>query len=101
MAVFYIKPEKYKEAKKVVEADPYAEDSFAKAGYKLKEAKVLGVGEEGYYLYLDASEEFLQKAREKLKDVSEELEGEDKEKVVKAVQEEEEAASAGFGSLFG
>ena len=101
VAVFYVPPEKYKEAKKVVEADPYAEDSFAKAGYKLKEAKTLGVGEEGYYIYVKASEDFLGKARERLRDIAEELEGEAKEKVAKAVEEEEAAASAGLGNLFG
>ncbi|RME79607.1 MAG: hypothetical protein D6769_01945 [Methanobacteriota archaeon] len=101
VAIFYIAPDKYKEAKKVVESDPYETDSFARVGYKLKEAKTLGLDKEGYYLYIDAGEEFIAQATKKLEGVAERKSGEEAESVKKAVEEEEASASAGIGNLFG
>ena len=38
---------------------------------------------------------------DKLKEIAEEITGEDKEKILKKIEEEESAAQTGFGSLFG
>lgn len=98
--VFEISKEKLKDAKKILEENPYAEDSFAKAGYIFKEGKALGE-DENYYVYLDASDDFAKKAKEKLKDVAKVLKGEKAGRVVKKIEEEQSSAVGGFGSLFG
>ncbi len=100
--VFYIKPESYKAAKKVLEENPYEENSFARVGYKLREGKSLGMAKEGYYLYIRSENAaFLEKAKARLADVAELLEGEEAEKVKSAVEEEENAAAKGIGDIFG
>jgi len=98
--VFEISKEKFKDAKKVLEENPYAEDSFAKVGYVLKEGKSLGE-DDNYYVYLDASEEFVKKAKERLKNVAKTAEGKKAERIIRKVEEEQNSAVSGFGSLFG
>ncbi|MFH1448682.1 MAG: hypothetical protein ABIG39_07505 [Candidatus Micrarchaeota archaeon] len=90
---------------KVIDTDPYADRSFSKQGYNIKEGK--GVGGEGdkSYIYINAEPEFFQWAEEKFKEAeiqtfkrtSKKLE----DKVIKAIEEEENAAESGFGAIFG
>ncbi len=101
VAIFKVEKEKIKEAKKILESNPYEKDSFARLGYKFKEAKYLGLEGEDAYIYIDVDEEKLPLVREKLKEVAVELEGEEKEKVKKAFEEEEAGAAAGIGAIFG
>ncbi|MEM2948626.1 MAG: hypothetical protein QXY05_00585 [Candidatus Anstonellales archaeon] len=98
--VFEISKERFKDAKKILEENPYAEDSFAKAGYILKEGKALGE-DENYYVYIDASEDFVEKAKEKLKDVAKPADNKKAERIIKKVEDEQNSAVSGFGSLFG
>ena len=90
-----------KELKKVLEADSLSEMSFARQGYVLREGKLYGL--KGYVVYLKVQPEHAAFFRGKLAVVptSKELTGPDKEKVVSAVEEEENSAAAGFGSVFG
>ena len=90
---------------KVVDTEPYADISFARNGYKLKEGKLAG-GEEGrYYLYMKAEPDFFKWAEEKFKAANvasfkraaKEIEG----KVIKSIESEDNAAEAGFGAIFG
>ena len=100
--IFYVKPEMRNEAKKILEADPYAKDSFAIAGYKFKEAKILGLNEDGHYIYLNSQDEnFLNTAKERLKEVAELLEGDKAKEVTQKFDDEENAAAAGIGNIFG
>jgi len=87
--------------KKILEEDPYAEDSFARAGYKLRDGAVLEEDKDKTYLYISASEDFLKKADEKLKDVAKPVEGERAEKIIGKIKKEEESAESGLGSIFG
>jgi hypothetical protein len=89
----------------VIDTEPYADRSFAKQGYKVKEGKNVG-GEEGkYYLYIQAEPDFFGWAEEKFKAaeletfkrVPTELEG----MVVQKIEDEDSAAEAGFGAIFG
>ncbi|MGB9719848.1 MAG: hypothetical protein ACPL06_04635 [Candidatus Anstonellales archaeon] len=98
--VFEISREKFKDAKKILEENPYAEDSFAKIGYILKEGKALAE-DENYYVYVDASDDFVKKAKEKLKDVAKPAEGKKAARIIKKVEDEQNSAVNGFGSLFG
>ena len=101
LRIYKIPNEKMKEVKKIIEENPYAEDSFSKKGYVLREGKALKGDENAYYLIIEADEQFIKKADEKLKDLTTVLEGEEYEKIKKAYEEAENAAQAGFGALFG
>lgn len=93
--------ENVKELKKVLEADPYAEDSFARVGYKLRDGAGLDEEKNKTYVYISASEDFIKKADEKLKDIAKPLEGEKAERIIGKIKKEEESAESGLGSLFG
>ena len=99
--IYKISREKYKEAKKVLEADPYDKESFASVGYKLREGKALGEEFDGYYVYVSSSEETISKLDGKIKEHSEILEGEEFERVREAFEKEENEAQQGFGNIFG
>lgn len=86
---------------KILEADPYAEESFARNGYKIKDGGVLGEDKTKFYIYMSASNEFIKKADEKLKDLAKPAPAEVEKRVVEKVQKEEEEAESGFGSMFG
>ena len=86
--------------KKVLEADPYAEDSFARVGYKMKDGSSVGEDSKLFFIYISASEDFLKMADEKLKDLAKPAEKEVQEKVEKKIREEEDQVAAGV-SMFG
>ncbi|MFH1520214.1 MAG: hypothetical protein ABID61_01070 [Candidatus Micrarchaeota archaeon] len=86
---------------KILEAEPYAEDSFARNGYKIKDGAVLEEDKTKFYVYMSASDEFIKKADEKLKDIAKPAPVEVEKRVIGKVHKEEEEAESGFGSLFG
>ena len=100
-AVFAFAAEKKKDLTPILEADPYAPDSFARAGYKLKDGSSLGEKADTIYLYISADEHFIKKAKEKLKPLMREMEKGEEERVLKKIIDEEEAAEGGFGAIFG
>lgn len=86
---------------KILEADPYADDSFARVGYKLKDGSMLGEDKTKLYVYIKADEGFIKKADEKLKDVAKPAPPEVEKRITEKVLREEEEAESGFGSIFG
>lgn len=99
--VYECENSKKKDLTEILEADPYAEDSFARVEHKLKEGKAIGQDEDKCYLYLNTSEEFLKKAEERLKDLVKECSEEISKKIIEDIQKEEEQATSGFGDIFG
>ena len=99
--IYYVSSEKFKDAKKILEENPSAEDSFAHSGYMLKDAKDYGFRPNGYYVYVDSDENFLKLADVKLKDVAEITKEKEFDAVKAKIDEEQSNAVAGFGSLFG
>lgn len=99
--VFAFPAEKKKELTPILEADPYAPDSFARAGYKIRDGLTLGERADTIYLYISADEHFIKKAKEKLKPLMREMHKEEEERVRKKIEDEEEAAEGGFGAIFG
>ncbi len=87
--------------KGVLEADPYAADSFARVGYKVRDGATLEEDKDKIYIYISASEDFIKKADERLKDVAKPLEGEKAKRIIDKIKKEEEAAESGLGSIFG
>ncbi len=86
---------------KILEAEPYADDSFARVGYKVKDGGVLGEDKAKTYVYVKASDDFVKKADEKLKDVAAPAAPEVEKRVAEKIQKEEEEAEGGLGSIFG
>lgn len=86
---------------KILESDPYAQDSFARVGYRIRDGATLGEDKTKIYVYISSSEDFVKKADERLKEVAGIVQGENAARIIKKIKEEEEAAESGFGSLFG
>ncbi len=93
--------EKKQALTKVLEADPYATDSFARVGYRIRDGASLGEDKSKVYLYISSSADFIRKADAALKDIAVVAEGKKAESIIKKIKEEEEAAEQGLGSLFG
>jgi hypothetical protein len=86
---------------KILEADPYAADSFSRTGYKVKDGSVINEEKAKMYIYFSASEEFLKKADERLKPVASRCKEDVEKRVIEKIQAEEESAEAGLGGIFG
>ncbi len=86
---------------KALEADPYADDSFARVGYKVKDGSVLGEDKAKLYVYLSAAPDFVKKADERLKDIAKPAPPEVEKRVAEKIKKEEEEAESGLGSIFG
>lgn len=89
------------ELTKILEAEPYAKDSFARIGYKLREGASLGEDKGKLYLYFSGDDNFAKKADEKLKPLAAELKSEDEKRILEKILKEEEQAEQGLGSIFG
>jgi predicted component of viral defense system (DUF524 family) len=88
------------ELMKILEAEPYADDSFARVGYKIKTGAAVGEDDKKIYVYISGSDEFLKKADEKLKEVATPAKEEVQKNVEKKIKEEEDTVAAGV-SMFG
>ena len=97
--IYECESSKKQELLKLLEADPYSEDSFARAGYKVKEGATVDADGEKTYVYISASEEFLKKADERLKEFAKPASQEVQDKVAKKIKEEEDTVAAGV-SMF-
>lgn len=89
------------EITKILESDPYAEDSFARIGYKVRDGTGLGEDKTKMYLYISGSDEFIKKADEKLKTLVKIPAVDVEKRIVDKIVAEEETAESGFGSMFG
>jgi len=92
---------KQKDLKMLLEADPYAPDSFARIGYKLRDGSSLSEDKAKVFLYISASDDFVKKTDERLKDLAKPMAGKDAERVIGKIMAEEESAESGLGSIFG
>jgi len=89
--------------KKVLEADPYADVSFAKIGFMLKESSAAGLKGGKQIVFLKADETQATALAEKLKQVPSFAQATQEElaKIAEVIEREENSATAGFGSIFG
>ena len=101
METFVYSATDLKELKKVLEADPLSDTSFSRLGYVLREGKPYGVP--GYIVYFKTEDGKGGTYRKQLETVPScaPVSAEAKKNVVDAIDTEENAATAGFGSLFG
>jgi hypothetical protein len=89
---------------RVLEAEPYADDSFARAGYVLKESAAVGLPAGKLVVHVKVEDAALgAKLEAKLKAVEgiAALAGADKDKVAATIAAEQDAACSGFGAVFG
>ncbi|MEM4255112.1 MAG: hypothetical protein QXR53_02165 [Candidatus Norongarragalinales archaeon] len=89
--------------KKILEAEPYAEDSFARAGYVLKESSAVGLPAGKYAVFFKAEDAAAAKFEEKLKQIPSFAKATTEElaKISDVIEREENSAAEGFGSIFG
>jgi len=76
-----------------------AEDPYGRQSFSIKEPKVLGFEEDGLYLYFKGQDEIVDRLKEELKDLTETPENE--ADILAKIKEEEAAANAGMGAIFG
>jgi uncharacterized protein (DUF2164 family) len=88
-----------KENGKKLEEKLKKDDLVSGASIKIRDASI--ANKDGFYFYLEGTEDRIKKARELAKDLSSEIDGEEKEKVKKILKEEEENAIEGFGAILG
>lgn len=94
--VFFVENDNLNKAKDVTGKDPIVRQSIT-----FRDNKSLGLEKEGNYLLIDGSEEACEAAQKNLKDVAEEMDGDEKESVIKKMKEMEDSALEGFGGIFG
>jgi hypothetical protein len=120
--VYVADSSKQQELKKLVEYDPYLDSSmkeedlkhiredasanviFARQDYQIKEGASLSLNRDKIYLYISASEDFLERADKKLKAVIAGIERADPEtekKIISSIEDERKKAENGFGYIFG
>ncbi|VVB88992.1 Uncharacterised protein [uncultured archaeon] len=98
--VYFYEDKVSNDVKKILESEE--DDFFKRIGFTVRECKLLGSERKGYFLYLKANSEDLDRAEEKLDGLGlEKLIGEEKKIVTKAFIEEEENAASGMGMIFG
>ncbi len=93
-----------KELEALLTKDPYADDSFARLGYVLKESKPLGLKGGFLVVYFKTEDEkLISKLLGELKSIPTcaELSAADKEIALKSIEAEEDNAASGFGAIFG
>ena len=78
------------------------EEFWKRLGPTVRECKAMGRYLDGMCIYIKARDELAEEARKLLADTAaKELKGEEGEKLLKAFQDEAEAAEAGMGAMFG
>ncbi len=95
--LFYLEKDKYSKVNDLL----LKNDMMARQSINFRESSTLGSKESGYYLELDCSDEAIPISKELLKEFAKEITGQEKEKILKTIQEQEETANAGFGAIFG
>ncbi|MGB9675186.1 MAG: hypothetical protein ACP5IJ_01045 [Candidatus Nanoarchaeia archaeon] len=110
LKIYKIPAEKLKTVKAVLEApdrrDPntgkWIANEWALRGYKLTDAKGLGLEGTDTYIYVKADEDFFKRNEQKILECGAIiLSGEEFEKVKKKFEIAEEQAESGFGAIFG
>jgi len=74
------------------------DDIVSRANVVFRDASFLS--REGFYVRIIGSEEQCKKALEISEEIAEEISGEEKEKVLKALREEDEGMLSGFSGVF-
>ncbi|MFH1200056.1 MAG: hypothetical protein V1708_03240 [Candidatus Micrarchaeota archaeon] len=102
--VYLVEGKDYGKLKDALAADPYAGDSFVKTGYVLRESKPMGLKGGNYVVYFKTADDVVAgklKARLAALETAKELSGDEADSISAKIEAEQDAATAGFGSIFG
>lgn len=94
--VFFFEKENKGKVEKILK-----DDKISRLSIRIRESRSLGLEKDGFILRLGGPDEVLDYARENLREVAQELEGEEREKVLQKMREEEDSAASGLGLIFG
>ncbi len=84
--------------------DEYAGIIFARQKHELREGDALGLDSGRLYLYIEANEQFLDKAERLLRErfgSCERAKAGDEKRVIEVIRDEESRANEGIGAIFG
>jgi hypothetical protein len=96
-SVYFYEDKVSKDVAKVLE-----DDFFKRVGYTVRECELMGSERKGYFLYIKANSEDIDRAEKKFEGIGfEKLTGEEKKLVTTAFIAEEENAASGMGMIFG
>ncbi len=98
--VYFYEDRVSKDVKKILESEE--DDFFKRIGFTVRECDLLGSDRKGYFLYLKANSEKLDRAEKKLEGLGiQKLTGEEQKLITRAFIAEEENAASGMGMIFG
>ena len=96
-SVYFYEEDVSKDVSKILE-----DDFFKRLGYTVRECSLLGSERKGYFLYIKANSEDIDRAEKKFEGVGlKKLIGEELKIVTDAFIAEEENAASGMGMIFG
>ena len=96
--ITFVKKENVHKAEEAIRSDF---DLAAKQSLKVKNAGSLNLEGEGSFFYITGTDEGVEKCKELIKDFIGESKQEDLDKAKEKIKEEEDAAAAGMGGIFG
>ena len=98
--VYFYEDKVSNDVKKILESEE--DDFFKRIGFEVRECDLLGSDRKGYFLYLKANSEKLDRAEKKLEGLGiQKLTGEEQKLITRAFVAEEENAASGMGMIFG
>lgn len=98
--VYFYEEKVSKDVKNILESEE--DDFFKRLGFTVRECNLFGSDRKGYFLYLKASPEELDRAQKKLDGLGlDKLTGEENKTVIAAFIAEEDNAASGMGMIFG
>ena len=74
-------------------------DTASKQSIIIKDAKTIGIDKSGSFFIISGSDEGVEKCKELIKEFIEEMPDEDRNKVKKYIEEEQDAAATGMGTI--
>ncbi|MFZ3382712.1 MAG: hypothetical protein WA144_02185 [Candidatus Methanoperedens sp.] len=96
-SVYFYEDDVSKEILKILD-----DDFFKRLGYTVRECSLLGSQRKGYFLYIKANSEDIDRAEKKFEGIGlQKLIGEEQKIVTGAFIAEEENAASGMGMIFG
>ncbi len=96
-SVYFYEDKVSKDVAKVLD-----DDFFKRLGYIVRECQLLGSERKGYFLYIKANSEDIDRAEKKFEGLGlEKLLGAEKKVVAEAIVAEQENAASGMGLMFG
>lgn len=103
LKIYKIPSDKVQEVKKILENPDVKENNWARNGYTLRDAKILGFEENVSYLYVKGLDEFFEQNEKQITEIENIIiiEGEEFEKVKTKIDEESDSTASGIGAIFG